>query len=748
MIRYNLVLILLGDLLFSVASHAAVIKGTVFEKGVKFPLRESSVIVMPQKIRATTDDAGAFSVEVPDEAIKPESGTKLIIQKSGYDKYEGEIKADEGARYFLNRVSSLDYETTIISQEKKDPSLRKIRARDAVMMPGAAQDAIKAIQNLPGVNRTPGFSSQVIVQGSSPEETLYSIDTHEVPIMFHFGGLGSVVMPELLGDIDFYTAGYQTPFGRALGGIINANTVSELPRTDANQFSRGMAYFDIFNVGGAYSTPIGKESHLSFGARASYVGAILKQIANKSDELNLTVAPSFNDVAAVFESRLNERLKFKLTSILSRDTAEFVVKEAFGNDPALRGDFSNMIQFFRFIPQLEWTHSVRSKSRFSFGLGQDKIENILGTNYFYLKSNAMSTRGENETQVTPTWSHSIGYDHRYSWSDVTFTLPQIYASGGVINPISTGEVKTGDLNSVKSHKIGLYSHHRWKPSLDSRWTLFPGLRIDYFNLVRDVEWSPRFSARYQWKPDLAFTLASGRYAQAPAEQFASPKFGNPGIKSTHSYHLSLRGEKDFSAEWSRGSNAMSGVFAKWMDSLIIPDRETIYANKGNGRAFGWENSINYRFDPFSIYGAYTLSRSTRWDPSQAEYLSRYDQTHFLTLIGAVDLPKNWRISARFRYVTGALTTPITGGIFDADNDTHIPIRGASFSQRLKDFNALDLRADKRWVYDTWVLSLYVDIQNALNRVNSESVQYSYDYRSKVDVAGLPIIPTIGLKGEF
>jgi hypothetical protein len=112
------------------------------------------------------------------------------------------------------------------------------------------------------------------------------------------------------------------------------------------------------------------------------------------------------------------------------------------------------------------------------------------------------------------------------------------------------------------------------------------------------------------------------------------------------------------------------------------------------------------------------------------------------------LPRNWRLSTRFRYVTGALTTPITSGVYDSDNDVYIPIRGGVFSERLGAFMSLDLRADKRWVYDRWVLSLYIDIQNALNRSNPESVQYSYDYTTKSNVAGLPIVPTIGLKGEF
>jgi hypothetical protein len=736
---------MIGSLLIFIlmsAANAATLKGVVFEKGAKLPLADASVIILPEKVRTTTDIKGEFSIEAS-------STSKIIIQKSGYEKWESEVIGESlDQKIYLNRISGLEYETTIISEEKKDPSLRKIKAKDAIALPGSASDAIKALQNLPGVNRTPGFSSQIVVQGSAPEDTRYSIDSHEIPLMFHFGGLSSVLMPELLGEIDFYTAGYQAPFGRALGGVINANTLNEIPLTEPSRVSRGMAYFDLFNVGGAYSAPVGKESHFAVGARASYVGAILKQVAKNNESFNLTVAPAFQDFVTVYESSLNEKLKLKVTGIYSNDSAEFLLKEPIGNDPTLRGNFSNAISFFRLIPQIEWTHSARSKSRFSLGFGQDTIENLVGDIYFNLKSTAMTTRGDHEVQMSGTWSQNVGYDHRYSWSDVSFSLPQIFASGGILNPISTGETKTANLKGVKSHQVGLYWNHRLKTNIESLWTFYPGIRLDYFTLVKDAQVSPRFSMRYQYQPDLAFTLSSGRYAQAPAEQFASKDYGNPNIKSTHAYHVNLKGEKDLSAEWSKGSNFSSGVFGKLMDSLIVSDASTIYANQGSGSAIGWENSVNYRFYPYTLYGAYTLSRSTRWDPSHTVYLSRYDQTHYLTVIGSVELPRNWRISTRFRYVTGALTTPVNSGVYDSDNDVYIPIRGNVFSERLDAFMSLDLRADKRWVYDRWVLSLYIDIQNALNRSNPESVQYSYDYTTKSNVAGLPIVPTIGLKGEF
>jgi hypothetical protein len=61
---------------------------------------------------------------------------------------------------------------------------------------------------------------------------------------------------------------------------------------------------------------------------------------------------------------------------------------------------------------------------------------------------------------------------------------------------------------------------------------------------------------------------------------------------------------------------------------------------------------------------------------------------------------------------------------------------------------LDLRIDKKLISDQEIWTFYLDIQNVLNTKNSEGVQYSYDYSSKQDVQGLPIIPAIGVRGEF
>jgi hypothetical protein len=106
------------------------------------------------------------------------------------------------------------------------------------------------------------------------------------------------------------------------------------------------------------------------------------------------------------------------------------------------------------------------------------------------------------------------------------------------------------------------------------------------------------------------------------------------------------------------------------------------------------------------------------------------------------------ISSRLRYVTGNPYTPVVSASFDANNDVYIPKRGPIYSERMRDFNQLDLRIDKKWIGNQSISSMYIDIQNVLNQANPESIRYAYDYSTSQTVDGLPLLAAIGIKMEF
>jgi hypothetical protein len=64
------------------------------------------------------------------------------------------------------------------------------------------------------------------------------------------------------------------------------------------------------------------------------------------------------------------------------------------------------------------------------------------------------------------------------------------------------------------------------------------------------------------------------------------------------------------------------------------------------------------------------------------------------------------------------------------------------------FHQLDIRVDQTWQFTHWKLSAYLDVQNVYNAANVEGLSYNYDYTRRTYTTGLPIIPSLGLRGEL
>ncbi|RYZ73550.1 MAG: hypothetical protein EOP09_01720 [Proteobacteria bacterium] len=727
------------------------LQGRLLEKGTRKPLGEVPVYVLPHKLKAITNARGEFHFyDVPEGAFE------WVVNQTGYLKYtEADSQApqetNERRDLYLERLSYNAFETTVVGKEdRREDFKRVLSAKKAVSLPGSGNDALRAVQNLPGVARVPGLASTVVIQGSAPGDTRYLIDSHEVPIIFHFGGFSSVLQPEALDRIDYLSAGYGPDYSRALGGQIGAWTKN--PETET---TRGFAFVDLLNAGGAIETPLDDKSSLYVGGRKSYIGNVMRAVVDDQD-FDLTAAPSFDDVSLIYRRELTERDEFKLVAIGSRDQLQFLVKETANNDPLLRGDFYNQTAFFRLIPQWSHRHSNGATTRVSAGLGRDFIQFRLGEEKFWLRTIGVTARAEHERPIGAQWRLVTGMDHSLAWADVRLNARDFYSEGGVSNPVSSTDRQELSLHSRSGHTLGFYTQALYTgvPS----WTMRGGLRADYFGATQEFHAAPRIGFKKELSESTSLRLATGLYYQPPKPQETSSGIGNPDLKSPRALHVALAGEKDFRGGSNRGWVLTSGPFYKQSKNLVVPSTQFVnrdgvvqsenYSNQGKGKAVGMEVFLRGDFAPYSAWVSYTLSRSTRRQNGQSEYVSQFDQTHNLTLIGAMDLTENWKVSTRFRYVSGNPYTPVTSGVFDSDNDTFIPIRGPFYSERQNPFWQLDLRFDKRWVFRNWILTAYFDVQNVLNHRNVEAINYAYDYKSRQDVKGLPILPILGVKGEF
>jgi outer membrane receptor protein involved in Fe transport len=282
--------------------------------------------------------------------------------------------------------------------------------------------------------------------------------------------------------------------------------------------------------------------------------------------------------------------------------------------------------------------------------------------------------------------------------------------------------------------------------------------MDWFGAIDELAFSPRLTARYGLTEEVTLKGGVGLFTQAPQPQDSFEPLGNPELKSEKARQYALGGEwrpLDF-VELN-----VTGFYQDYYDQVantnaFVVDPETgatdplIYDNSGKGRAYGGEFLLrHYPHNKFFGWISYTLSRSERLDTLTNKWeLYDFDQTHIFTAIAGYNLPLGFDVSARFQYVTGNPTTPIVGSVYDADEGSFSPISGARNSVRNKPFNKLDVRIDKSFIFDTWRMGVYLDVQNVYWADNQEGVQYNYDYTKKSIVTGIPIFPQLGLTARF
>ena len=748
MFKYFIILSLISQSLWAQFT----LTGQVFEKGRKVKLSNIQIFILPDKIKASTDKNGEFKIE---NIISKES--EIVVNAGGFLRYDNKLNFEKSESslviYLENDRLSSDIEVDVIdSSLQRDQSKRSLTRKQIFEMPGANGDPVKAVQNLPGINRTQGFSSQIVIQGADPKDTAYDFEGHEIPLIFHFGGLTSVVMPEAVDSVDYYSAGYQADRSRALGGMISLKTRNpEVTERD----SKGLFYVDNLSAGGLFESKINDTSSFLISGRYSYVGFFLKTAFKDNEALDLTVAPEFMDITSVYQKKISDRENLKVSFLGSRDKLAFVFNEPVRENPALRGKFSNTVNFFRIIPQYSIKIDDKNNFKTSLGVGKDQLAIDIGDKFFKLDTTNITTRGEWENQTTDKLNLQTGWDNYYSTADVDFKIPIQRGAGGISNPVSSGSDRIASIQKSKVNNLGLYSRLEYK--IDQL-KLIPSLRFDRFSQTKENFLLPRFAAQYNLDEYRFIKLGLGQYVQNPEPQESSQEYGNPDIQAPHADHFSVGYEHDFKKGERYGFNFGLNSFYRNFSKLVIQSSKTVQRNgvdvfevvnnEGTGKAYGGEFSVKYSQDQISAAVAYTYTKSLRSDPVNGEYNFQYDQTHNLNLIGSYEFINQWKISTRYRYVTGNPNTPVIGAIFDSDNESYFPIRGAIYSDRDKPFQQLDLRIDKKFILDREIWSVYLDIQNILNTKNPEGFNYSYDYKQKIDITGLPTIPALGIRGEF
>lgn len=742
-------------------------------------LAESNAALAGATITITLADGSQRQV-VTDETGKwradglPPGTYKVRIESPGFQPVENQEEVGLGqetdAVYRLAPISEGIEITVQGERPPREVTRRTIERREIDRIPGTSGDALRSIQSLPGVARPPGLAGFLIVRGSSPQDTQVYVDGGLVPLVYHFGGLSSVVPTELLEKIDFYPGNFSSRFGRVNGGIVDVglrtpdtqcNGPYGVP-TDKKGCFHGMAQVDLIDGRLMLQGPLpAKDWSFAVAGRRSWIDAWLKPVLESAGS-SVTSAPVYYDYQALVDHKTNTS-RFSLRAYGSDDKFRVIITDPSAQDPALGGALKFGTNFWR-VQALYETNLSRSVSANSMiSVGQDHAGFSVGTYLFKLDSWAIYAREEFGFKIASGIKVNTGLDFAIAPYEVAVRFPQ---------PPRPGEPDPGPFAArppKESYEKGTVFRPAWYAEAElqptDRLRLVPGVRADYARDTGHADFSPRIVGRYDLlksgdpdHPDQRRTTLKGgvgAFYQPPQFQETNPVFGTPGLTSNRAIHYSLGIEREFTQQIELSLEGFYKDLTNRVSRSPNAAGTYTYGNQGLGSVIGLEALLKYKPSKrFFGWIAYTLSRSVRRDdPSSPEYLFQYDQTHNLIVLGSYRLGRGWEFGARYRVVSGSLDTPVLkapalSAVYASDAGSYSPLQGKAFSERLPLFHQLDIRVDKRWQFRDWRFSAYLDIQNVYNNAAVEGLAYNYNYSRQSYQTGIPIIPSLGMRGEF
>jgi TonB family protein len=751
------------------AEPPVAIRGRVREAGQRTPVEGASVLAVPApedwplgevrgkryeapsepawQVEAKTDAEGRFELRGV-----PPGRVRLVVLSTTHERldYIEQLQPDSvlELEYFDRRLASNPYRTVVSSdRELPDVSRRTISREEINLLPGTQGDALKSIQNFPGVARPPFGAGLIVVRGSAPSDTKTYLGYHEIPQLFHFGAITSVFNSDILAQIDFIPGNFDSRFGNAIGGIINVQ-----PRRGRRDGYHGYVDADLFDAGALVEGPVGKGS-FAVSARRSYVDGILLAVIPKDAGIDFNVAPRYWDYQGLFDYPVGGG-NLSLRVFGSDDQLAVVNPDVNDTDPDDNDGFQTQIAFHRADLVYEAEHGPWSVL-FTPSYRHELLSGVGGDIFsFRVTRDVFSFRGELGYRMSKRAALRLGTEVVAGEYVLEARAPG-FPQGGV------GDVGTFNVADLGGPFASMSLYATATIAATDRFVLYPGVRFTYNGIVLNrAGIDPR--VRFAWAITEHTTLKGGTgiFSQYPDVFELNSVWGNPKIALEKSVHNSLGVAHVFA---NIDLTIEATLFYKYVYSLAVPT-ELLLINTGSGAAILPERFDNAGFGHVgglellirknltkNLFGwvSYTFSRAF-YDYTDGNGLIpfAFDQPHILTAVAVYKLPRGWSIGGRFRLVSGNPFTPIKDGIFDASTGGHFAVLGPRNSDRYPAFHQLDLRVDKKWTWRYVALNAYVDIMNIYNRRNTESLLYSYHFQESRTLAGLPILPSVGLKFEW
>ena len=726
---------------YLIAQNTGVINGKVRDVRTLLPISGAVVQLVGSEIKTTTDDKGYYRItDIPTRTWN------LEAKSAGYRtdiKYDLVVTTGNALEInFELEVQAKELDNIIIKPGFLKPvgvvnSVQTLGTAEIAKYPGANFDIAKVVQSLPGVSGSVGFRNDIIIRGGAPNENSYFLDGIEIPSINHFATQGAAGGPVGLLNVSFiegvtlHTSAFPAKYDNPLSGVLQFKQKTGNREGFQGNF-RLSASEAALTAEGPLGKKNGKTTYLA-SVRRSYLQFIFALI-------ELPFLPDYWDYQYKVTHQPDNKNEINLIGIGAIDNFRFKRPA----NPTLE-----QLAILEQIPlNTQRTNTVGISWRHTMNKGFWQL--ALSNNWLYnttdqYKDNDRPIDSERILRYRSTEDETR---LRYEWNKTNNKWQVSAGTVGIFAKYSnsTFQRRPGYVANFSSDirflRYGFFLSTTRK-LLNNRLTINAGLRTDGNTFTNDGNnllstLSPRLSASWRFSGVFTFNASAGRYFKLAPYTILGYRENNILVNKNTDYIKSDHLVSGFEITPRSSTRITIEGFYKWYDSYPVSiDKGISLANLGGnfgvlgneritsvgrGKAYGVEFMYQERLTK-NFYGilAYTFYYSLFTGADREKFItSSWDNRHLISFTGGYKFSRNWELGLRFRFQGNAPATPYDI-VQSLDNYPFNNAGVLDFSrintERLRAFNAADLRIDKKWNFRKWTLDLFLDIQNLYNSQN-------------------------------
>ncbi|MBP6730982.1 MAG: TonB-dependent receptor [Chitinophagales bacterium] len=778
------------------------VRGTVVDKESLKPLE--GVTVYARKDSAIlngtmTDSTGSFRLEKI-----PVGRVDVVVSFIGYKKVVVQNLLLSSGK---ETVLSVEVESSV--ETMKDVEIRGVRRGETInemavlsarafsveetdRYAGSRGDPARMASNFAGVSGTDDSRNDLVIRGNSPFGLMYRVDNVVIPNPNHFavagatGGSVAILNNRMLTTSDFLTGAFPAEFGNAVAGVFDIRMKNGNNERHEYTTQVGIMGAEVFGEG-----PINKKRKSSYIFNARY--ATLEGLVKLGIDIGTEAIPKYQDLQFKLNFPMKNGDNLSVFGIGGYSLINFITSTRL--KPEARDIYASKDQdeFFRAglgVLGITYTHQVNDHEYSKVSIAASTQFN---RNHFDriirhvdpVSGNFVidSTYRKNDyffvnTRYTAAFIRNNKVSARSSvrYGITTELLQPVFVDSNLLEPrfeagLANYKWVTRLNNRAGAHLL-FQPFAQWKYAVNEKVSTVVGVHAQYFTLNHSWSLEPRFSVKYQFKPNQSLAFGTGLHSQLlPIYQyFLQDDKGyqyNRKLDFMRSFHL-IAGYDVF---FKKDIRIKAEAYFQLLYSLPVDTYATSYnmLNEGSGfdrffpgkltsKGLGRNMGVEFTLEKFFTHNWFFMFSASLYDSrlqagDKKWYNSDFNGNYILNALGTKEFKWGKKrlntigIGGKITFGGGQRYTPYDTILSQLHEDPVVQ-NDQRNKQQFKPYFRFDVKLNYRCNTKRYTHEVGIDLVNVAMYKNVLRVQYINPQEPAREIYQLGFLPLFYYRLDF